>query len=226
MKKIGIFIFFTALILSIFYFSKSRDLTNSLFSKNTSKDKISVSLDSKSDDEGKNIPSLSRKDDLSHNNNDNIKTVKKDIGQLNKQQRAPSSLLDFFSDDSYRFNHSSYLLSKRLRSIPSSVYNEDLGAVVFQDSGYTYFEGSEVSVGMPTLYDVNQKRVVLLTGRLILKDHDLALQIARQYNSDVDLTMQHLNVFVVNLGPVVLEVYSSSNSLMEIEMIEGGVHEK
>ncbi len=225
MKKISIFFILSALIITIIYSLSSIDESANKQSHHQAQYKDSKLEESVSKSDGKELLPKSSKADLSHHKSYKRIDPKKSIDQLQKRERAPSSILSYFSEQKYNANQSVYLVSARLRSLPSSSFKQEYGDIVFENSGYTFFDAINSEFGMPTLYDENQKRVVLLTGRLILKDYEAASSISQKYGADLDLSMQHLNLYAVDLGVDVLNAYAPSENI-ELEMIEGVVHVK
>ncbi|PIP89538.1 MAG: hypothetical protein COW01_11205 [Bdellovibrionales bacterium CG12_big_fil_rev_8_21_14_0_65_38_15] len=229
MKKIS-FLFAIVFIIFAFWFYQNQDTT--LTQDN---DYEEIQTDSRDQQQAtnhhqqKNIPREMSKTDAHHEKPNEKMIPKKLSDAFSKQERQPSSLVNFFSDERIDINERAYLVSRTLRSIPSRRFNEDFGNVVYIQSGYTFFESSDQFNGLPTLFDSSQNSVVVLTGRVLLKNinQQQAQSLSSQFNTPLDSSMAHLNIYAIDLGAAVLDQASVFAQLdSELELIEGGVHAK
>ncbi len=229
MKKIS-FLFAIIFILLAFWFYQNQDITLT-FSDDVEKIQTMDFEDQHviADHKEKKIPHEKPKTNL-YQEKLSEKVVPKQLSDaFSKQERQPSSLVNFFGDERIIINERGYLVSRTLRSIPSRRFNEDFGNVVYIQSGYTFFESTDQINGLPTLFDSAQNRVAVLTGRILLKNlnQQEAERLSSQLNLPIDTSMAHLNIFALDLGASVLDQNSVFGQLdSELELIEGGIHAK
>lgn len=229
MKKVGFLLVFVLLCFSFWYYQNNKTVLEVGITNEETQEDIRNFDNKVSLVNSKNFSHQKPGTDIVHKHKDQKHIPRNVHYSFSKQNRGPSSLINFFSDERVKINETDYLISRSLRSIPSRKFSEDFGSVVYTQSGHTFFETSDQYTGYPTLFDVSQNRVAVLTGRVLLKNMDQAKaeRLASKLNTSLDLSMAHLNVFALDLGVDVLDqMQTLGDANAELEIIEGGVHVK
>lgn len=148
--------------------------------------------------------------------------------QFEPKGRGPTSLSAYFGSVEMRMGRRKYFVSHELRSIPTEFFEGHMGTEVVRENGYVFFEASETRFGLPTLYNVRNKSLGLITGRILLKDISLeqARSIAGQYGSELDFSMAHLGVYAFVAGMNVIAISQEIGQGAELEIFEGRIREK
>lgn len=176
-----------------------------------------------------------RQEQVSSAHQSNVTVAKKkevleqsDARKFNPKHRTPSSFRDYFSQDEVAIEERSYLVSYELRSIAGEVYDLSMGREVTRQNGHVFFEAESQNFGQPALFNVRNKSLALLTGRILLKNvsQEQALQLAADYGSVLDRSMEHLGLYAIEIGAPVIQASQELGVSAELEMVEGRVHEK
>jgi len=120
---------------------------------------------------------------------------------------------NYFKDKQIVFNNKKYILSNELSSVDQKDFDPSFGQEVMRTYSRVFYLGEGQHPGLPTLYNISNRRPAAITGRILVQTNDLKIleNFGKSWNFKIDKTMAHLGIYSIEAASNtnIIELYNN-----------------